>query len=137
MVEAEFFGDGARFHHIGLTVRCIAELHPELESWFDPIQKVRVAFLTVHGAPIELVEPVGPDSPVSRSLQGGQRLLHLCFQVAALHEAESAARAHGFRALGPPDPAVAFGGRRIVWIFSPHYGLVELLESEREPETPR
>jgi methylmalonyl-CoA/ethylmalonyl-CoA epimerase len=32
--------------------------------------------------------------------------------------------------LGDPVPAVAFGGRRIAWLYTPTRQLVELLEAE-------
>jgi methylmalonyl-CoA/ethylmalonyl-CoA epimerase len=126
----DIFGPEARFHHVGLAVRSIEEAASGIPNWEDPIQRVRVGFLDMHGAPIEFVEPVGDRSPVTRSLEKGQKLLHLCFEVPDLDAALRIGAERGFRALGPPAPAVAFGGRRICWVFSSIYGLVELLEGK-------
>jgi methylmalonyl-CoA/ethylmalonyl-CoA epimerase len=128
MVDRSAFGPGATFHHVGLAVRSIEAVAPDLEVWEDPIQKVRVAFLTLDGAPIELVEPASEDSPVTRSLQAGAKLLHLCFEVDGIEEAASVGKGWGFRLIAAPVPAAAFGGRRIAWLFSAEWGLVELLE---------
>ncbi len=135
MVEASAFGKRATFHHVGMAVASIEAVAPELETWEDPIQRVRVAFLSLDGAPIELVEPVGDDSPVRRSLGSGVKLLHLCFEVEDLDEAVGSGKAWGFRLIARPAPAVAFGGRRIAWVYSQAWGLVELLErGTHDPE---
>lgn len=128
----EAFGAGARLHHVGVVVARIAdhELGAMVEAIHDPLQRVRVAFVSLAGTTIELVEPAADDSPVMSSLRKGSKLLHLCFEVPDLERALAESRDHGFHALGPPQPAVAFGGRRIAWCFSPVFGLVELLEAE-------
>jgi len=53
-------------------------------SYLDPIQKERVTFFPAahaHDSLIELVEPGGPDSPVSRFLSDGGGLHHICYEV--------------------------------------------------------
>lgn len=126
----EAFGPDARLHHVGAVVPSIADQGLDLEPIHDPLQRVRVAFVDLAGTTIELVEPASDDSPIRRSLEKGGKLLHLCFEVPELDAALGSAAVHGFRALGPAQPAVAFGGRRIAWCFSPVFGLVELLERE-------
>ena len=131
MVEAkrlDAFGDGAKLHHVGLGVASIAKLTQDAVTWDDPIQKVRVAFVELNGATIELVEPLGENSPVIRSIREGITLLHLCYEVPDLELALQRARTFGFRRIQKPVPAVAFEDRRIAWVFSFDYGLVELLE---------
>ena len=131
MAEAKLlnaFGDGARLHHVGLGVASIEKLVQDAVTWDDPIQKVRVAFVELSGARIELVEPLGKGSPVDRSIREGVKLLHLCYEVPDLELALQRAQAFGFRRIQKPVPAVAFEGRRIAWVFSFDYGLVELLE---------
>ena len=53
------FGSGARFHHVGVVISRIADhgLGATLVPIHDPIQKVRVAFVDVAGATLELIEP--------------------------------------------------------------------------------
>jgi methylmalonyl-CoA/ethylmalonyl-CoA epimerase len=125
-----FFGDDVRFHHIGLVVKSIhAAVKQDAEIWRDDTQKVNVAFVDMHGAKVELIEPLGEDSPVSRAMRAGQKLLHLCFEAPELDAAVECGAAHGFRRIAQPVPATAFDQRRIVWLFSPVYGLIELVES--------
>ena len=131
MVEAKLlnaFGDGAKLHHVGLGVASIEKLTQDAVTWDDPIQKVRVAFVELNGARIELVEPLGEGSPVNRSIREGVKLLHLCYEVPDLEVAVQRSQAFGFRRIQKPAPAVAFENRRIAWVFSFDYGLVELLE---------
>lgn len=130
----EAFGADVRFHHVGAVVPRIEDQGLGLAPVEDPIQRVRVAFIDLADTRFELVEPIGPDSPVRHSLEKGGKLLHVCFEVPALESALEAGARHGFRALGPAQPATAFGGRRIAWCYSATFGLVELLE--RSPEEP-
>lgn len=124
------FGPGARLHHVGMAVASIAEHAPEATITHDPRQRVRVAFVTLAGTCIELIEPAGGGSPIARSLEKGTKIVHLCYQVDDLESALAVAATHGFRRLQAPVPAPAFDGRRIAWCISATYGLVELLEAQ-------
>jgi methylmalonyl-CoA/ethylmalonyl-CoA epimerase len=130
-VPLALFGEGTVFHHIGVAVRSLAALHlPDLTITRDDRQRVSVAFVEMGGVTLELVEPLGFNSPVLRSLEERQLLLHLCFCVPDLDAAIASSRRAGFHILSAPVPAPAFDGRRIVWVFSRTFGLVELLEDE-------
>lgn len=122
------FGSSARVHHVGIAVKSIAESRPDLVAIHDPIQRVRVAFFKLHDLTFELVEPVGDDSPVTHSLAVGAKLLHTCYEVDDLEAAIQSGRGAGFSMIRRPEPAVAFDGRRIAWVFHRVLGLVELLE---------
>ena len=74
-----------RLHHFGFVLSSIQDSAASFArslgaTWdgnivFDPIQKVRVTFLEgahAHNSLIELVEPGGADSPVSRFLERGK-----------------------------------------------------------------
>lgn len=128
MIQHETFGPSATLHHVGIAVRSIAAAHPGLEATHDHIQKVNVAFFRMHDLVVEYIEPAAPDSPVRRSLEQGQKLLHVCFEVDRLEDAIAAGRSAGFQMIRPPVPATAFEGRRIAWVLSTQMGLVELLE---------
>ena len=132
MIECAFFGDGARFHHIGLAVSSICELCPDCEIVSEQTQKVSLAFIKVSGVTIELLEPLDEKSPIARSLREGVKLLHLCYEVPDLESALERCCAEGFHRISKPVPTTALDNRRIVWVFSKHYGLVELLESESQ-----
>ena len=124
-----FLGDDAVFDHVGLAVVSIrATAGPDAEIIDDPSQRVSVSFVDLAGLRVELIQPLHQRSPIDRSLKSGQCLVHLCFRVANLEAAIIRGRRFGLHQLARPVPAVAFGGRRIVWLFSKTIGLVELLE---------
>ncbi len=133
-----------RFHHIGYAVKDIRKyldgflipmFAPEriTDPVSDPLQRVTVCFAEMRGGTtIELVEPLGENSPVDAiigSSRGG--VYHLCFEADDL-DAELA-RFRGKRCvpLGKPVPAVAFGGRRIVFMLTPERDLIEIVEAQQ------
>ena len=128
-MNIDYFGPGARFHHIGLAVNVIAEVCSSCAPTYDPVQRVNVAFVNLNGCPVELVEPAAENSPVSATLEKGGKLLHLCYEVDDLDAALQACRQHAFHIIRPPAPAAAFNQHRIAFVFSRAVGLVELLES--------
>jgi methylmalonyl-CoA/ethylmalonyl-CoA epimerase len=133
---------GAKLHHIGFVVSSIEESAESLArslsaKWdgrivFDPLQGVRVTFLTGahhNDSQIELVEPGSPNSPVSQFLSRGGGLHHLCYEVDDLESHLSFCKSVGTKVIRPPVPAVAFEGRRIAWALTRKRLLVEYLES--------
>ena len=132
-----------KLHHIGFVLASIQESAESFArslgaTWdgniiFDPLQKVRVTFLDgahVNDALIELVEPAEPESPVSRFLERGGGLHHLCYEVEDLESHLAFCKSVGTFIMRKPVPAVAFGGRRIAWALTKKRLLVEFLESE-------
>lgn len=130
-----------KFHHVGYVVPSIEESGQPMAlalgaTWdgnivFDPIQKVRVTFFQGHHPAdplIELVEPGGPESPVSRFLERGGGLHHLCYEVNDLEAHLKFCKSAGTVIIRPPVPAVAFGGRRIAWGVTKQRLLMEFLE---------
>jgi methylmalonyl-CoA/ethylmalonyl-CoA epimerase len=130
-------------HHVGFVVAdiagCVEGFARSLRaSWSgeivtDPLQKVKAAFLRVaaDGVLIELVEPIGADSPVRRFLverSGGMH--HLCYQVADADVELARIRECQGLIVSRPAPAVAFGGRRIAWALTREKVLLEFLEAE-------
>ena len=128
MIECAFFGKEARFHHIGLAVKSIREVSPSSEIFVEKTQRVLLAYIQFNGITIELLEPLGDNSPIAKSLRDGVKLLHLCYEVPDLEEALSLCRTAGFHRVSRPVPAPVFDNRRIVWVFSKQYGLFELAE---------
>jgi methylmalonyl-CoA/ethylmalonyl-CoA epimerase len=130
-----------RFHHTGFVVASIATVMESFcravggsdwsETWHDPLQRVRVAFIypSYPGDPsVELVEPAGPGSPVEKFLERNGGLHHLCYEVENLDQAVRNASARGLVIIRRPQPAVAFGGRRIAWFLTRERLLIEYLE---------
>lgn len=98
----------------------------------DPLQKVSVTFMTPATAAepqIELIEPCGEDSPVRSFLSKGGGLHHLCYEVPSLEAQLELSRSQGAKLVRMPMPAVAFGGRRIAWVYSKEKLLIEFLEN--------
>ena len=132
-----------KFRHLGVAV---AKLEGTLQSYAqlfgyklisgpfdDPIQKVSVCFLgsgDPADAVVELVAPLTEDSPVKGVLARGGGAYHMCFETPRLDEALTDVLAKGCLLVSKPVPAVAFGGRRIAWIYTPTRQLIELLEQE-------
>jgi methylmalonyl-CoA/ethylmalonyl-CoA epimerase len=134
--------EGRRLHHIGFVVASIEKsAAPFSESagavWDgkiieDPIQQAKVSFLAMgqSGEPmIELVEPAGEASPVTGFLKRGGGLHHLCYEVASLDWSLELCRKRKNLLVRAPVPAVAFGGRRIAWVYTRQKLLVEYLEA--------
>jgi len=135
-----------KLHHIGFV---LASIEDSAECFarslgaiwdgnivFDPLQKVRVTFLggTTGTDPlIELVEPAGPESPVTRFLEQRGGLHHLCYEVEDLESHLAFCKSVGTIVIRPPVPAVAFGGRRIAWALTRKRLLVEYLEGWSVP----
>ena len=128
MIRYDFFGERARFHHLGMAVRSIEEVSPQSAPIFDPVQKVRVAFVMLNGIQVELIEAQGDSSPILQSLEKGMKLLHMCYTVPELEPVLRSCRTHGFHSIKRPVPAVVFDNKRIAWVCSKDYGLFELLE---------
>ncbi len=122
------FGPDACFHHVGLGVSSIRAADPEAQPITNRTQRVTMAFVEVDGVTVELLEPLGEDSPIARQIAGGPALLHLCFEVDDLDTALESARDAGFHRISAPTVVPEWGGRRIVWVFSRELGLVELAE---------
>jgi methylmalonyl-CoA/ethylmalonyl-CoA epimerase len=131
----------SRLHHTGFVVPSIAGAIEGIcrslgakewsETWHDPLQRVRVAFVYSHHpgeASLELVEPAGPNSPVEKHLERGGGLHHLCYEVNDFDQAVGRASERGLIMVQRPRPAVAFSGRRIAWFLTPERLLLEYLE---------
>jgi methylmalonyl-CoA/ethylmalonyl-CoA epimerase len=130
------------FHHVGVAVKNLDESIPVYGDLFgyklisgpfdDPIQKVSVCFMSRgDGDPqIELVAPLGADSPINRTLEKGGGTYHICYEVPDIDRAIEHLYRHGSLLMGKPVPAVAFGMRRIAWLMTKARLLVELVQSE-------
>jgi methylmalonyl-CoA/ethylmalonyl-CoA epimerase len=137
-------GNGT-LHHLGFAVSSILAVAEEFAAsisarWdgeviHDPIQRVRVAFLSpvdTRNPVFELVEPASEGSPVSNFLKKGGGLHHVCYEIDDLESGLREATGVGLVVVADPAPAVAFGGRRIAWVCSKKRLLVELLERNRK-----
>ena len=104
-----------------------ASLTPVVE---DPLQRVRLCFAEYDGGRVELIAPLGPDSPVTQLVaRSGGGLYHICFETTDLEDEVRSLRRSGFVPTGPAQPAVAFGGRRVIFLYHRLAQLIELVEA--------
>ncbi len=133
---------GFSFHHIGMAVFNIEETAKFYEStgWqrvvetkYDPCQNVRACFYGNPGFPtIELIETVDENSPINKLLaKSGVGPYHLCYGVDDMESAIKTLRTEmRFMLTSRPVPSTGMPGRKVCFLYSRNYGLIELVENE-------
>ena len=97
-----------------------------------PALGVRVAFLSKDSPPVELLEPLGEDSPIRRFLRGHDEALHhVAFTVPSVDRALAELVARGERVVDRVGRPGA-GGTRVGFAHPAAFGgiLVEFVEGE-------
>ncbi len=133
-----------RLNHVGVATPSIAkslELYralfgaePHGEPFDLPAQGVRVCFVDAPNSQIELIEPLGADSPIvkflERNPQGGQH--HVCFEVPDIEEARAWFDGNGVRILGPIR--IGAHGTPVFFLHPKDMGgvLIEIMQSPRQ-----
>jgi methylmalonyl-CoA/ethylmalonyl-CoA epimerase len=133
-----------RLNHVGVATpsieRSIALYRDVLGAThvgdpFDlPAQGVRVCFVDAPNSQIELIEPLGADSPIVKFLEknplGGQH--HVCFEVEDIEVARAWFEGKGARVLGPTR--IGAHGTPIFFLHPKDMGgvLTEIMESPRQ-----
>ncbi|TFG34079.1 methylmalonyl-CoA epimerase [Candidatus Thorarchaeota archaeon] len=132
-----------KLSHIGILVKDIDEGIKHHKALFgfeqlgeivdDSTQRVRVVLMG-HSeddpVKIELIAPLGEDSPVTDLLRKRQSLYHLCFEVSDIETAKAEARKSGAIVISQPVEAPLFGDRKICFLFTKDHYVIELVESE-------
>ena len=107
-----------RLNHVGIATPSIErslELYrnlfgaePHGDPFDLPAQGVRVCFVDTPNSQIELIEPLGADSPIAKFLErnpdGG--IHHICYEVDDIIEARDKLKADGARVLGTGEPRI-------------------------------
>ncbi|GGB10487.1 methylmalonyl-CoA epimerase [Brucella endophytica] len=97
-----------------------------------PEHGVTVAFVDVGNTMIELMEPLGADSPIRAFLDknpsGG--IHHLCYEVEDIAAARDRLKAEGARVLGDGEPKIGAHGRPVLFLHPKDFNgvLIELEE---------
>lgn len=131
-------------NHVGIAV---PDIHAAIKMYREvfgvsdisepkalPPQGVTYAFVNLPSGQVELIEPYGDTSPITRFLQnnpkGGQH--HICFEVADIHEASVAMAEKGMRVLN--EPRIGAHGTLVVFLHPGDAGgvLIELMETPKE-----
>jgi methylmalonyl-CoA/ethylmalonyl-CoA epimerase len=110
-----------KLNHIGLVVPNILEFIDLLKTLgpseitqpeTDPIQKVAASFITAGNKQdiyIELIEPLGDNSPITNFLkERGAGLHHLCFEVDNIEKVGNELIEKGFEMVCPPVDCVGY-----------------------------
>jgi methylmalonyl-CoA epimerase len=132
-----------RIHHVAVVV---ARLEPALRFWRDTLgleleviedmtlDRVRIAFLPVGEAKIELVEPTDDTTGVARFLgKQGEGVHHVCFEVANLAETLLRLEIDGVELIDTAPRKGAEGPVAFLHPRSCHGVLVELIEAPGGP----
>ena len=134
-----------RLNHVGVAVPSIEaakatyrDLYGVPESAMTetrelPAQGVKFAFVNVSNSQIELIEPLGENSPIAKFIEknprGGQH--HICFEVADIHVARDEMVVRGARVLN--EPRIGAHGTPIIFIDPKNSDgvLIELMETPK------
>lgn len=133
-----------RLNHVGVatpsieqsiaTYRDLLGAEVVCEPFDLPEQGVKVCFVDTPNSQIELIEPLGADSPIVKFLeknpQGGQH--HVCFEVPDIGAARAWFEGKGARILGPTRTGAH--GTPIFFLHPKDMGgmLTEIMESPSE-----
>ena len=83
-----------------------------------PEHGVRVVFIELINAKIELLLPIGTDSPIAKFLErnpdGGMH--HICYEVEDLIDAKEKCISQGLRVLGSGEPKIGAHGKPVIFL---------------------
>ena len=134
-----------RLNHVGVATPSIEDSiklyrdflgATKIHEPFDlPEQGVRVCFVDVPNSQIELIEPLGADSPVhgflAKSPKGRQH--HVCFEVPDIIAARDELLAKGATVLRGGEPRIGAHGVPVIFVHPKDMGGV-LIELMAEPD---
>ncbi len=131
-----------RFNHVAIAVPDLAaatatyrdSLGAEVSAPLaQPEHGVTVAFVTLPNTKVELLEPLGPGSPIAAFLErnpaGGVH--HLCFEVDDIIAARDRLAGQGARVLGGGEPKLGAHGKPVIFLHPKDFcgTLVELQQA--------
>jgi methylmalonyl-CoA/ethylmalonyl-CoA epimerase len=128
-----------RLNHIAIAVPDIAAASRLYEGTLGaevsspeplPEHGVTVVFITLPNTKVELLEPLGTDSPIGRFLEknpdGG--IHHVCYEVEDILAARDQLMSSGARVLGSGDPKIGAHGKPVLFLHPKDFNgtLIEL-----------
>ena len=126
-----------RIDHIGYAVKNIERAKKSMEALGyvfgetieDEARKVSIAFGELDGYRVELVAPNGEETPVDLHLSKiGPSPYHICYKSEDIESDIEALKKARFKVSVPLAPAVAFGGKRVAFLYSLSVGMIEIVE---------
>ena len=116
-----------RLNHVAIAVKDLAAataiyrdtLAAEVsEPLPQPDHGVTVVFITLPNTKIELLEPMGQDSPIAKFLErnpdGG--IHHVCYEVDDILAARDRLKSQGARVLGNGEPRIGAHGKPVLFL---------------------
>lgn len=116
-----------RLNHVAVAVKDIAgaakvyrdTLGAEISAAVpQPDHGVTTLFITLPNTKIELLEPLGENSPIAKFLErnpdGGVH--HVCYEVADIRAARDRLKAAGARVLGDGEPRIGAHGKPVLFL---------------------
>jgi len=106
-----------------------AEVSPPVPQ---PEHGVSVVFVSLPNTKLELLEPLGPESPIAaflaRNPAGG--IHHICYEVEDILAARDRLKATGARVLGDGEPKIGAHGKPVLFLHPKDF-LGSLIELEQ------
>jgi methylmalonyl-CoA/ethylmalonyl-CoA epimerase len=116
-----------RLNHVAIAVRDLAAATATYKNALgavvtDPLPQpehgVTVVFITLPNTKIELLEPLGENSPIAKFLEknpdGG--IHHVCYEVDDILAARDKLKAQGARVLGDGEPKIGAHGKPVLFL---------------------
>ena len=116
-----------RLNHVAVAVRDIAKatkvyrdtLGAEVSGQVAQREHgVTTVFITLPNTKIELLEPLGDNSPIAKFLErnpdGG--IHHVCYEVPDIHAARDTLQRQGARVLGDGEPKIGAHGKPVLFL---------------------
>jgi len=134
-----------RLNHVGVAVPSIEAAKATYRDLYGigadaitdtkelPPQGVKYAFVNLPNSQIELIEPLGEDSPIKKFLEknpaGGQH--HVCFEVPDIYAARDEMVVRGAKVLN--EPRIGAHGTPVIFIHPRNSNgvLIELMETPK------
>jgi methylmalonyl-CoA/ethylmalonyl-CoA epimerase len=128
-----------RLNHVAIAVRDIAAASEVYRTTLgaevsapEPLEEhgVTVVFITLPNTKIELLEPLGAESPIARFLEknpdGGMH--HICYEVDDIGAARDQLVKTGARVLGSGEPKIGAHGKPVLFLHPKDFNgtLIEL-----------
>ena len=129
----------SRLHHVALAVPDLAAATAHYRDALGakvtapqelPEHGVTVVFVDVGNTKIELLHPLGANSPIQGFLDknpsGGMH--HVCFEVADIRAARDQLKAEGKRVIGDGEPKIGAHGKPVLFLHPKDFSgtLIEL-----------
>jgi methylmalonyl-CoA/ethylmalonyl-CoA epimerase len=116
-----------RLNHVAIAVPALADamavyrnaLGAEVSAPLaQPEHGVTVVFVTLPNTKIELMEPLGANSPIAAFLarNAGGGIHHVCYEVADIRAARDRLKAAGARVLGDGEPRIGAHGKPVLFL---------------------